>query len=113
MTTENYRFVMSKDDTSPILQITCKDNSGTVIPVTGASNILFQMYTQDKATAKVSNNSNTSIVDGAGGIIDYTWQAADTDTTGTYLGRFKVTFSDGSIETFPNGGRYIKVIVGE
>ena len=109
----NYRFTMSKDDTSPILQVTCKDYAGTVIPVTGASNIQFEMWTQDKTTKKVDDNVNTSIVDGAGGIIDYTWQTGDTDTVGVYLSRFVVTFSDGSIETFPNGGRYIKTIIGE
>lgn len=109
----NYKFTMSKDDTSPALEIICQDNSGTAVAVTGASEIRFQMYTQDKATAKVNNTTDTSIVDGAAGIIDYSWQAADTDTAGTYLGRFKVTYSDGTIETFPNGGRYIKVIIGE
>jgi hypothetical protein len=110
---DNYRFVMSKDDTSPILQVTCKDRAGAVVPVTGASEILFEMKAQDKASTKVSNTVNTSIVNGAGGIIDYTWQTGDTDTVGTFLSRFRVTFSDGSIEHFPNGGRYIKTIIGE
>jgi hypothetical protein len=109
----NYRFEMSKDDTSPILEVTCKTKAGVVVPVTGASNILFEVLTQDKATTKVSNNTNTSIVDGAGGIIDYTWQVGDTDTVGVFLARFRVTFSDGSIETFPNAGRFIKLIIGE
>lgn len=110
---DNYRFVMSKGDTSPIIQVTCKDNSGTIVPVTGASNIQFEMWTQDKVTKKVDDNTNTSIVDGAGGQIDYVWQTGDTDTVGTFLSRFVVTFSSGAIETFPNGGRYIKTIIGE
>ena len=110
---ENYRFVMSQNDTSPIIQITCKNSAGTVVPVTGASNIQFEMWTQDKATKKVDDNVNTSIVDGPAGQINYTWQTGDTDTVGTFLSRFIVTFADGSIETFPNGGRYIKTIIGE
>lgn len=110
---DNYRFEMSKDDTSPLIQVTCKDKSGTVVPVTGATNILFEMLTQDKVTQKVNNNSNTSIIDGPNGIIRYDWQTGDTDTAGTFLSRFKVTFSDGTIETFPNAGRYIKTIIGE
>jgi len=109
----NYIFEMSVGDTSPKLEVTCKTKAGVVIPVTGASEIRFIMLSQDKVTEKVNNIANTSIIDGANGIIDYTWQTGDTDTAGVYLSRFKVTFSDGSVETFPNAGRYIKTIIGE
>ena len=108
----DYKFSMSVDDTSPAIQVTCQDSSGTAVSVAGASEVRFKMQTQDKVTDKVNNTANTSIVDGAAGIVKYDWQTGDTDTAGVYLAKFIITYSDGTIETFPNAGRYIKVTIG-
>lgn len=41
--------------------------------------------------------------DGSKGKVRYAWQAADTDTPGTFWGEFEVTFpAAGGIQTFPN-----------
>lgn len=62
------------------------------------------MYTQDKGTEKV--NAVATIVDASNGIVKYDFTASDTDTTGWYWAEFEVTFSDASIETFPNSGYF-------
>lgn len=42
-------------------------------------------------------------VDEAGTALIQDWQAGDTDIAGNYHAEFHVTYSDGSVETFPNG----------
>ena len=94
-------FYIKENDTSPEYQTTLQDASGTAVDVTGAT-IRFHMYTQDKTTAKI--DAAATIVTAASGIVKYTWQAGETDTSGWYWGEFEVTYSDSSIETFPNDG---------
>lgn len=55
-------------------------------------------------------NAAATIVNAANGQVSYTWQAADTATTGAFCGQWKVTFSGGAVESFPNAG-YITVYV--
>jgi len=54
-----------------------------------------------------------TIVDATGGIVQYDWQTGDTDTVGTYNVEFEVTYSDSSIETFPNNGNKVVSVVRE
>ena len=42
--------------------------------------------------------------------VKYEWQPGDTDTEGFYDAEFEVTYSDGTVETFPNRG-FITVII--
>lgn len=49
-----------------------------------------------------------SVTDAVDGRVQYTWQAGDTDTAGTYLARFHVTYGSGDIQDFPND-RFIEV----
>jgi hypothetical protein len=51
-----------------------------------------------------------TIVNGLTGQIRYDWLAADTDTVGTYQAEFEVTYSDSSIETFPND-EYLTILI--
>jgi len=103
-------FRIKQNDTGPAIQGTLKDADGNVVDVTGAS-VVFNMRSADDGTVKV-NRGVGSVVDGAAGTVKYEWAAADTDTVGTYEAEFEVTYSDGTIETFPNT-RYIKVKVGD
>ena len=54
-----------------------------------------------------------TITDAEGGVVQYDWQAGDTDTVGTYYVEFEVTYSDASVETFPNNGSLPLVITRE
>jgi len=94
-------FVIKQNDTSPDFQRTLLDSDGVAVPLTGAT-VRFHMYDQMRTTAKIDGAA--TITDAANGVVVYSWAAGDTDTTGWYWGEFEVTFSDGSIETFPNTG---------
>lgn len=104
-------FTIKQNDTSPALKIQCIDNSGTAIDITGAD-VEFHMIDDADGTEKVNSSSGTTITDASNGYVQYEWSTGDTDTVGQYDAEFQVTYSDGTIETFPNNG-FITVNIHE
>lgn len=91
-------FTIKQSDTSPSLQVTFQDAEGNPVNIVGAS-IDFYMESLDGILVV---DAPMTIVNGQGGIAKYDWQIGDTDSPGTYYAEFKVTYGDGSVETFPN-----------
>jgi len=102
-------FSIKQNDTSPSLQATLKDASQTAVDITGAT-VMFHMKSVD-GTLKVSEEM--TITNASGGVVRYDWQSGDTDTVGTYYVEFQVTYSDLSVETFPNNGNEVITVVKE
>ena len=102
-------FNIKQNDTSPSLQATLKDSALAPIDLTGAT-VKLHMKSVD-GTIKV--DTSMTIVEELNGIIKYDWQTGDTDTVGTYNVEFQVTYSDASIETFPNNGNKVISVVRE
>ena len=98
---------IKRNDTSPDIQGTCLDAAGNAVDITGAT-VRFHMF--DKNGTEVVDAAAT-IVTAASGIVKYSWIAADTATAGIFMSEFEVTYSDASIETFPNEG-YTPVSIG-
>jgi len=103
-------FIIKQNDTSPSIEATLTDINGTAVNVAGSS-IRFHMK-------NMSNNSlivdqAATIVNGPNGIVRYAWQAADTQKPGLYTCEFEVTYTDNSIETFPNDDKIIVSIESE
>ena len=98
-------FFIKQNDTSPAIQATLSDASGTAIDLSG-SQVRFHMRAIGDTTVKV--DAPAIISDADNGITYYNWQAVDTDTIGSFEGEFEVTFSGGEIETFPNN-RFIQI----
>lgn len=99
-------FYVKQNDTAPSLRATLKDGNNTVINLTGAS-VRFHMRAIGGTTTKV-NSAATVVSPATSGIVQYNWTASDTDAVGSYQAEFAVTYSDSSIETFPNNG-YIRI----
>jgi hypothetical protein len=99
-------FHMKRNDRLPVIKATLRDVDG-VVDLTTATEVRFHMAVEGE-TAKV--DAAATILDATAGTVQYAWVAADTDTTGTYLAEFEVTWSDGRTETFPSGD-YIVVKV--
>tara|TARA_R100001086_G_scaffold16743_2_gene8190 strand:- start:482 stop:799 length:318 start_codon:yes stop_codon:yes gene_type:complete len=93
-------FYIKKGDTSPILQATLTDYNGDPVNLT-AADVQFRMENFD-GTLKV--NAACTVTDATNGVITYTFTTDDTDTAGTYKAEFEATYSDASVETFPNKG---------
>lgn len=93
-------FYIKQNDTAPALRATLKDGDGDVINLTDAS-VRFHMR-RVGSTSTTVDNAATTVVPYTSGVVQYDWEAADTVTVGTYHAEFEVTYSDGTIETFPN-----------
>lgn len=103
-------FIMKQNDTSPSIEATLTDINGTAINLNDAS-VRFHM--KNLSNNAVVVDAAATIVTAASGIVRYDWQSADTTKAGIYSCEFEVTYSDASIETFPNDEQIIVSIEGE
>lgn len=97
-----------KDDTLPVLEFSVIQN-GVPVDLTGAS-VKFYMKNNDTGAVKVNGKSCTVIDPATSGVCRYSWEAADTDTAGEYVGEVEVTFATGKIQT---GYKLIPIIIRE
>jgi hypothetical protein len=102
-------FRIKTNDTSPKLSVTLTDALGTPIGLAGCA-ARFHMKAFGASSLKI--DAVADIEDVVNGIVEYSWQAGDTDTAGTYYGEIEVTYGDDTVETFPNNG-YFTIIIKE
>jgi len=95
-------FYLKQHDTKPSYAAQLLQD-GSAVDLTDAT-VKFHMGSVIDAPA--------TIVDALTGNVRYDWVAADTEVAGTYKAEFEVTFSDGSIQTFPNQD-YLQIVIGE
>jgi hypothetical protein len=100
------KFVIKRGDTSPALHFALLPDS---VSLAGA-NVRFQMRPRGGETIIDRPAEILSVFQPA--VVVYAWQARDTDTPGRYEAEFRVTYLDGTVETFPNLG-FIEVFVTE
>jgi hypothetical protein len=99
-------FKIKRGDTSPALRMQLVPT----VNLTGAT-VRFNMTGPFEAPTKVVNRQVGGIVGLAtAGVVRYDWRAGDTIKAGVYQAEFEITYSDGTIETFPNG-EHIQVSV--
>ncbi len=84
------------------------DGNGVPANVTGAT-VVFSMRVKPSGTVKVNAQAAT-VVDGGGGLVEYGQVAADVDAANIFESEWKVTYSDGSIQRFPNDGYYDTIV---
>lgn len=101
-------FFIKQNDTASDIQRDLKDAFGAPVNVTGAT-IAFSMRVKPSGSVKV-NAAAGSVVDGGAGRVKYDLTASNTDTANTYEAEFQVTYTDGTIQTFPNDG-YFEVVI--
>lgn len=102
-------FTIKQNDTSPSLQATLQDANGLAVLLTGAT-VRLHMIPLNGGTGL---DKAMTVVNATQGTIRYDWVAGDTSSVGTYAAEFEVTYSDGSVETFPNNDRLAVVITPE
>lgn len=98
-------FYIKENDTVPSIRATLQNGSGNSVDLINAT-VRFHMRAIGSTTAIV--DASAAIINDAGGIVQYNWDAADTAEVGSFQAEFEVTYPDGTIETFPSSG-YIRV----
>ncbi len=99
------KFNIKRGDTSPSLRMALAPET---LNLTGAS-VQFQMRPRRKTT---SIDAAANVITASPPVVEYAWSPGETDLAGFYEAEFKVTYADGSIETFPNAG-FIDVTINE
>lgn len=92
-------FQIRRNDTAPPIEATLTADDAAV-DLTGAT-VRFHMQ-DTSGTVKV--DAAADLVVAASGTVKYDWTADDTDSGGWFKAEWEVTFSDGTIRTFPNPG---------
>lgn len=94
-----------QNDTLPVLNATIMKD-GCLVDLSAAT-VKFYMINADTDAVKI-DGKNCDIIDAKKGKVRYSWEAEDTDTVGTYLGEFEVTFTTGKIQT---GFKQLTIII--
>jgi parallel beta-helix repeat protein len=95
--------IIKKNDTYDVIEYQLENEDGTIADLTGAS-VNFVMGKKNK----LITNSSANITSAINGIVQYQLTEIDTLVSGTFLGEFVVTFSNGKVKTYPSNG-YITV----
>lgn len=107
-------FQIKRNDTAPSITATLQASS-TAVDIQNAT-VRFHMLDSGGAVvvdAAANNDQVTDGSDGSTGKVSYDWAAADTDVAGTFRAEWEVTFSDGTIRTFPTPGYTTVIIHGD
>jgi hypothetical protein len=100
------KFTIKHGDTSPALRFALLPDS---VSLAGAV-VRFQMRARGGATVIDRPAEILSLFEPA--IVAHIWVPGETDTPGRFEAEFRVTYLDGTVETFPNLG-FIEVFVTE
>lgn len=94
-------FTIRVGNTSPALEYTMTPSDVDLADAT----VRFHMV-KDDGTVQIDNALDGVTVENEtdSPIVSYQWQDGDTDIAGRYEGEFRVTYSDGAVETFPARG---------
>jgi hypothetical protein len=91
------QFNIKRGDTSPSIRFSLIPDDMTLAGAT----VRFQMR---PIRGETVIDEPAQIITDSPPVVQYNWQAGDTDTAGTFEAEFRVDYTDGSIETFPNRG---------
>jgi len=94
-------FHLKRGDTGPSLQGSIVDDEGNAVNITGAS---VQFHMRQRGSGSVKVDKPATISNASEGDVIYNWEVEDTNEAGIFEIEWEVTFSDGTVETFPNQG---------
>lgn len=99
-------FYIKRGDKASAIASTLEDAAGDAVDIQGAI-IRFRMQNIRGGDLIVDDYATNAQVfdgsDGSKGNVLYTWATVATDA-GKYLAEWEVTYSGGSVQSFPNGG---------
>lgn len=90
---------MDTGDLSPSIVATMQNSDGSVFNLTGCT-VVFQL----SQNGQVLFSKAASVTNAAGGVVQYNWQAGDTNQFGVCTGQFIVSLPGGATQSFPTVG---------
>ncbi len=93
-------FWLNVGDTGPAIQATLKDAAGAVVDLTGAS-VHFRMAPIVTSAAAI-DAAATTVGSPTLGVVAFAWRTGDTAVAGDYDARWRVTYANGVVESFPD-----------
>lgn len=110
-------FFLRRNDTLPLYQVDVFDVEGEPVDLAAASAVLFSMRGPGRDQTLKVNLQSASVELGPDGStqnrLQYTWAAADTDVSGTYLGQFELTFPSGKRTFPPTSTQALKIVIDD
>jgi len=107
---------MTQNDTAPSARATLKSGTPKVPVDIQSATVRFHMTdaaNQLKLDVAADNDQVGDGSDGSKGKVSYDWATGDTDTEGKYKAHWEITYSDGTIQTFPTPGNNTILIGSE
>lgn len=102
-------FTIKRNDTASSLRATLENSGGTAVNIQAATVLLKMQLIAGGGTLSYAGTATIDQVgDGSGtaglkGQVHYDWPPTATAQAGLYAGEWEVTFSSGTVQTFPNG----------
>ena len=95
-------IIRTQGDTAPPITYRFQSDDSPV-DLSSVQDIRFIMEDNYESNIVESDlNGDVSIVDSALGKVEYSLSSADTEDSGQFYAEWEVTYSDGTIETFPS-----------
>lgn len=105
------RFFTRPGDLSKPFRVTVRRRDGTPFSFVDWTTPTFVMV-DSSSTTPVLDYVPATIVNAAGGVLEYAWQAGDTDAPGTYRVAFRVLDPSGNPRHFPDDDQLLVSIEG-
>lgn len=99
------RFEIKSGARKPALRVQITDPEGDPVDLTGLT-VGFRMTRSHSRDTVIDGDA--TIVTAASGICEYGWAANDTDTPGSYLGEFRVSYGAEGQLIVPTGN-YVQI----
>ncbi len=100
-------FTIREGNTSPALEYTI---SPAGVDLDGATVVFYMVKDDGTVTLDDVTDGVTVEEETDPPVLSYQWQDGDTDAKGRYEAEFRVTYEDGSTETFPARG-FIPILI--
>jgi hypothetical protein len=107
-------FTIKQHDTRPVLTrylIQTVNGATSPVDLTAVSSVGFKMRNTSAQTVLVTGIASVVTISSA--YIAYKWAVNDTATNGIYNAEYELTYSDGGVETVPNGSYFSIEVVDD
>ena len=94
-----YEFALKEGDTHSTWEYTLEDRDGNPIDVSGANGVALTVVAPDGT--KALDAVAATIVDGANGVVSYTFTEADLTTEGGHDAEWEITHAASDVEYVP------------